>query len=147
MAGRNELCPCGSGKKYKKCCLGKVEATAPEQAPSPRFRFEPGSYGGPGRLVPSIACLKQVRPDEWEYHFVIVRPANVYSDEDAAVAAASRDLDRAFVSRGQSGPDFAVAESLKSAGYVSVKGFKVIGADVGETPPNPAAQPDGYAAG
>jgi len=20
--GRNELCPCGSGKKYKKCCLG-----------------------------------------------------------------------------------------------------------------------------
>ena len=21
--GRNELCPCGSGKKYKKCCLGK----------------------------------------------------------------------------------------------------------------------------
>ncbi|MDD2469970.1 MAG: SEC-C metal-binding domain-containing protein [Bacilli bacterium] len=23
--GRNELCPCGSGKKYKKCCLNKVE--------------------------------------------------------------------------------------------------------------------------
>ncbi|MCU0662037.1 MAG: YchJ family protein [Myxococcota bacterium] len=21
--GRNELCPCGSGKKHKKCCLGK----------------------------------------------------------------------------------------------------------------------------
>ena len=21
--GRNELCPCGSGKKYKKCCLLK----------------------------------------------------------------------------------------------------------------------------
>ena len=21
--GRNELCPCGSGKKYKKCCLIK----------------------------------------------------------------------------------------------------------------------------
>ena len=21
--GRNELCPCGSGKKYKKCCIGK----------------------------------------------------------------------------------------------------------------------------
>ena len=24
-AGRNEACPCGSGKKYKKCCLGKHE--------------------------------------------------------------------------------------------------------------------------
>lgn len=23
MVGRNELCPCGSGKKYKKCCMGK----------------------------------------------------------------------------------------------------------------------------
>ncbi|BCO09158.1 hypothetical protein GF1_15340 [Desulfolithobacter dissulfuricans] len=21
--GRNESCPCGSGKKYKKCCLNK----------------------------------------------------------------------------------------------------------------------------
>ncbi len=23
LLGRNELCPCGSGKKYKKCCLNK----------------------------------------------------------------------------------------------------------------------------
>jgi hypothetical protein len=27
--GRNDPCPCGSGKKYKKCCLGKDEAPAP----------------------------------------------------------------------------------------------------------------------
>jgi len=26
--GRKELCPCGSGKKYKRCCLGKTESTA-----------------------------------------------------------------------------------------------------------------------
>jgi hypothetical protein len=25
--GRNDPCPCGSGKKYKKCCLGKNEET------------------------------------------------------------------------------------------------------------------------
>src|SRR5699024_8088596 len=25
--GRNDPCPCGSGKKYKKCCLGKEEVT------------------------------------------------------------------------------------------------------------------------
>ena len=24
--GRNDLCPCGSGAKYKKCCLEKDEA-------------------------------------------------------------------------------------------------------------------------
>lgn len=26
--GRNDPCPCGSGKKYKKCCLDKDQATA-----------------------------------------------------------------------------------------------------------------------
>ncbi len=26
--GRNEPCPCGSGKKFKKCCEGKADAGA-----------------------------------------------------------------------------------------------------------------------
>jgi hypothetical protein len=30
--GRNELCPCGSGKKYKRCCLVKEERERREQA-------------------------------------------------------------------------------------------------------------------
>jgi hypothetical protein len=30
--GRNEPCPCGSGKKYKKCCLAKDEAQAHQAA-------------------------------------------------------------------------------------------------------------------
>ncbi|MFN2512437.1 MAG: SEC-C metal-binding domain-containing protein [Pyrinomonadaceae bacterium] len=25
QTGRNDPCPCGSGKKYKKCCLPSVE--------------------------------------------------------------------------------------------------------------------------
>ncbi len=29
--GRNDPCPCGSGKKYKKCCLAQDEARAAEQ--------------------------------------------------------------------------------------------------------------------
>lgn len=28
--GRNNLCPCGSGKKYKRCCMAQDEATARE---------------------------------------------------------------------------------------------------------------------
>ncbi len=28
--GRNDACPCGSGKKYKRCCAGKKEITVPE---------------------------------------------------------------------------------------------------------------------
>jgi hypothetical protein len=30
--GRNDLCPCGSGKKYKKCCLSKDEAAARQRS-------------------------------------------------------------------------------------------------------------------
>jgi len=34
--GRNDPCPCGSGRKYKKCCLAKsIEVTNAEQAPGP----------------------------------------------------------------------------------------------------------------
>jgi len=29
MTGRNELCPCGSGKKYKYCCLDKERSSFP----------------------------------------------------------------------------------------------------------------------
>lgn len=34
--GRNDPCPCGSGKKFKKCCIDKqqVMATPPSTAPS-----------------------------------------------------------------------------------------------------------------
>jgi hypothetical protein len=37
--GRNEPCPCGSGKKYKKCCLRKEQASTPMAAQS-RFTDE-----------------------------------------------------------------------------------------------------------
>jgi tetratricopeptide (TPR) repeat protein len=30
--GRNEPCPCGSGNKYKRCCLSRDEAAAAEHA-------------------------------------------------------------------------------------------------------------------
>ena len=33
--GRNEPCPCGSGRKYKSCCLGR-ETARPATTPSPR---------------------------------------------------------------------------------------------------------------
>ena len=31
--GRNDQCPCGSGKKYKRCCLPKNQANQPGQLP------------------------------------------------------------------------------------------------------------------
>lgn len=37
LPGRNEKCPCGSGKKAKKCCLNKIKALA---ALPPRIRAQ-----------------------------------------------------------------------------------------------------------
>ncbi len=31
LPGRNDLCHCGSGKKYKKCCLQKDEEKAQQE--------------------------------------------------------------------------------------------------------------------
>lgn len=33
--GRNDLCPCGSGQKYKKCCLGKPKHQIKNKVPFP----------------------------------------------------------------------------------------------------------------
>ncbi len=45
--GRNSPCPCGSEKKYKKCCLSKDEMTAvksqrPESSSSPSSKGRKG---------------------------------------------------------------------------------------------------------
>ncbi|MEQ6378204.1 SEC-C metal-binding domain-containing protein [Bacillaceae bacterium S4-13-56] len=37
MVGRNDPCPCGSGKKYKKCCLGKNNVVRLSEAREERF--------------------------------------------------------------------------------------------------------------
>jgi len=35
--GRNDPCPCGSGKKYQKCCLGRQEESADSSGPAGVF--------------------------------------------------------------------------------------------------------------
>ncbi|MBI4549578.1 MAG: SEC-C domain-containing protein [Candidatus Omnitrophica bacterium] len=38
--GRNDPCPCGSGKKFKKCCYDKIERKKEPKSPNPT----PGGY-------------------------------------------------------------------------------------------------------
>ncbi|MEW6487610.1 MAG: SEC-C metal-binding domain-containing protein [Thermodesulfobacteriota bacterium] len=49
--GRNDPCPCGSGRKYKKCC-GTKAAAAPE--PAQEERFVPSSPLEDPQLVPRL---------------------------------------------------------------------------------------------
>jgi uncharacterized protein YchJ len=39
--GRNEPCPCGSGKKYKKCCMGKDKEQEKQQQRTKRPSITP----------------------------------------------------------------------------------------------------------
>ena len=52
--GRNDPCHCGSGKKYKQCCLGKDEANAraarakaAAEAPVPTAEDATPAHAGP----------------------------------------------------------------------------------------------------
>ena len=118
-ASRNDPCPCGSGKKYKKCCLGK-------ELPNPA-----------GLLVPDDATLSAAgyRHTEGDYN-----PAVVCAEDDTAeclfvLARPSRPMD-AMEAAGEAGADldFATDEEgeLKSnwAAYLGGIGYKrIAGAD------------------
>jgi hypothetical protein len=58
-AGRNDACPCGSGKKYKKCCLAKDHEASLKQTavisppPSSVAPPQPGSFIAPQRVQPA----------------------------------------------------------------------------------------------
>ncbi len=57
-AGRNDPCPCGSGKKYKKCCL-KKESPPPEKPATEKDLFPAGTialYGPNDRRTTKIAA-------------------------------------------------------------------------------------------
>lgn len=63
--GRNDPCPCGSGNKFKKCCLGKPEAelqmVAPADDPMPPHRRS----GDAGTTVRTYDPFVQPAPEKW----------------------------------------------------------------------------------
>lgn len=126
--GRNSACPCGSGKKYKRCCENREAQIRQGEFPSGRFRYEPGSYGGPDRgYMPSILCYKQQGTDSWFEYFCLVKPDAVLESESEAVAIAEKNLKAAheLLGRGGSTQDFAL--SLRHEGYKSVSDFHIVG--------------------
>lgn len=95
--GRNDPCPCGSGKKYKKCCLPQQEAAAVVEAGWLRMRRTEGElidklveylaqYYGPSALDeaweeytlwPELPAV----PDEWPEYDTSFVPWLVYDWE------------------------------------------------------------------
>ena len=63
--GRNDPCPCGSGKKFKKCCIGKAET--PQIAPSgdPFDIDEVFEFNDTDNGLPDYDPLVEPDPDDW----------------------------------------------------------------------------------
>ncbi len=126
---RNASCPCGSGKKYKRCCERKEAEMRQRELQSGRFRYEPGTYGSP-RLgyMPSIICYKETSPESWTEHFCLVKSDVTLLEEDRAVAIAKDHLAAANRVQAEGGRDpreFAL--SLRHEGYKAVSDFRIVG--------------------
>jgi hypothetical protein len=59
--GRNELCPCGSGKKYKRCCIQKqTSALSKTSAPSFSWMDDEGLHLMAAGTQPSAEQLEKM---------------------------------------------------------------------------------------
>src|SRR3990172_11411336 len=79
-SGRNDLCPCGSGKKYKRCCLGN-EPPRPLPLKAQSRGVPSASENKPFHALPSFKSAPEpgARPrDEWDDWY------DRYSDSDSA---------------------------------------------------------------
>lgn len=67
MTGRNDLCPCGSGIKYKKCCLTKINRVIPlEMYFPPVFSENPVEFGSI-KKIPSREEYDKIKNDDIIY--------------------------------------------------------------------------------
>jgi hypothetical protein len=124
--GRNSPCPCGSGKKYKRCCGAKAAIVPASDLRRGSFRYEPGSYGGPDAFVPSILCCEEVEHGTWNEHFCLLKPDAILETEDAAADIATEDFERAFTTGANTGGAREFALALRAAGYKKLDDFRII---------------------
>ena len=82
---RNDLCPCGSGKKYKKCCLAKVDGVPHAFAqPADRALAEAVALHQAGQLAEALDAYKEIlrenplQPDALHLAGVIALQTGLY---------------------------------------------------------------------
>jgi len=80
--GRNALCPCGSGKKYKACCMSKAQSNFEGLPYGLRVKGGVGYDPGAGGFVVIVHIWDNIEcrgePKEWSY-------PQVYQSEDEAM--------------------------------------------------------------
>jgi hypothetical protein len=80
--GRNDPCPCGNGKKYKKCCLGGPNDSAPEYMQNiladVLARIEGGQFSSLEEAQAELDKLMQAKNNELLDEFHGLSPAQIY---------------------------------------------------------------------
>jgi hypothetical protein len=119
MTGRNEPCPCGSGKKFKKCCGISSRDEMPELPSDSKLGFASGTYKISDGYAPAIICISQTKTGEQSYHFVMVKNTEPYSEgqEYRAAELAYQDQRTAFLSTKDNNSPIISIQNLKSMGY------------------------------
>jgi len=122
MVGRNDSCPCGSGRKYKKCCLEKNEQRLASLANQDQEIdvFRPGALPlAGGHYIPAVACIRE-SPDECL--FILSRNTRPLAAYDA-IAEAELDIDSVpGSSNHEVGPD--CLRYLDKIGYRKASGVQ-----------------------
>ncbi|MDH5179254.1 MAG: tetratricopeptide repeat protein [Gammaproteobacteria bacterium] len=88
MTGRNDPCPCGSGKKFKKCCFGNT-GTGTVANPAANLEqailsFESGDYHSAIRAASLFTQVHPLEPVAWQ----VLGVSRYYLGEFAAAADA-----------------------------------------------------------
>lgn len=63
--GRNDPCPCGSGKKFKKCCIGKAELLELAAPGDPFAVDEVDEFDDVEGPIQDYDALVEPHPDDW----------------------------------------------------------------------------------
>ncbi len=127
--GRNTPCPCGSGKKYKRCCEKREMKMRDAKPPAVRTRYEPGSYGDIDAFFPSLLCYRETGLNSWEPYYCLVKHDVCFEDDESSTAMATKHLNAAFDAKQDSGNVVDVAISLRHDGYKKLDEFKIVGDD------------------
>ena len=132
--GRNDPCPCGSGKKYKKCCLGRPAAEPAESGLSRELSPGPGpgtdlgpppsssvkdpisAHRGPdGAYAPAL----ELPAEEGEAQPpVLVNPDRRFENAEAARRSAERDLAAAVEAQEGAFAGSGIGQALEQAGFL-----------------------------
>ena len=99
--GRNDPCPCGSGKKYKRCCLAEDQRrAAKDRAPVPQSGKEaavavpPADIHQIGGLMYELARKSSSREDRAGFEELLAKtqPILDYMKQEPAIEAASQAI-------------------------------------------------------